>query len=225
MYNFHNDPILYLCRDDVEQACKEIDSVAIVREVFRMHGTGQTILPDEAYMPWQNGKGESVRSLNMPGYIGGTFNAAGTKIINSNINNPRQGLPRASGVTLLYDNDTVRVVCIMESAFISSLRTASVSALAATVFMAQPYRTLAIIGAGVLAQAHIELLVKSIPQLQQIMLYDIEEARATILQEKIATFLEEQGVVLRVTSTPEEAIRAAQLIVPTTTTTEGYIRY
>src|SRR5439155_19307607 len=79
MYNFHNDPILYLCRDDVEQACKEIDSVAIVREVFRMHGTGQTILPDEAYMPWQNGKGEAVRSLNMPGYIGGTFNAAGTK--------------------------------------------------------------------------------------------------------------------------------------------------
>ena len=58
MYNFQHDTILYLSRQDVEQACKEIDSVAIMREVFRMHGTGQTILPDEAYMPWQNGQGE-----------------------------------------------------------------------------------------------------------------------------------------------------------------------
>src|SRR5947199_3534290 len=125
------DHILYLCGRDVERACREIDSVAITREVFKMHSAGQTILPDEAYLAWTNDQGESVRRLNMPGYVGGSLDIAGTKIINGNIRNPLRGLPRASGLTLLYDNASVRIVCIMEGSYLSSLRTASVTALAA----------------------------------------------------------------------------------------------
>ena len=78
-------PIRYLSRKDVELACEEIDSVALMREVFTLHGKGQTFLPDEAYLAWTNERGESLRSLNMPGYVGGSLDAAGTKIINSNL--------------------------------------------------------------------------------------------------------------------------------------------
>src|SRR5581483_10022932 len=125
--------LLYLCQKDVERACQIIDSVAVIREVFHMHNAGQTILPDEAHLAWTNDQGESVRSLNMPGYVGGSLMIAGTKIINGNISNSRRGLPRASGLTLLYDKTSVRIVCIMEGAYLSSLRTASVTALAAGV--------------------------------------------------------------------------------------------
>ena len=126
-----DDAILYLCQKDVEAACKAIDSVAVIREVFRMHWAGHTILPDEAYLTWINDKGESVRSLNMPSFVGGSLGAAGTKIINGNNANFKRGLSRASGLTLLYDNTSVRVRCIMEGAYLSSLRTASVTALPA----------------------------------------------------------------------------------------------
>ena len=123
------DSILYLKRKDVESLSASIDSVAIIRDLFKLHGSGQTLLPDEAYLGWTNDRGEQVRSLNMPGYIGGSLNVAGTKIMNGNIANPSRGLPRASGLTLMYDKTSVRINCIMEGASSSSLRTACVTAL------------------------------------------------------------------------------------------------
>lgn len=217
--------ILYLCGKDVERACQEIDSVAVIREVFRLHNANETILPDEAYLGWVNGEGESVRSLNMPGYVGGALQAAGTKIINGNISNPRRGLPRASGLTVLYDSVSVRPMCIMEGAYISSLRTASVSALAAELLQGEAITSLAVIGAGVLARAHIALLAARLPQLRQIRIFDVDEERITALRRELAPVLEANQVEIQPVATAEEAIRAAQLIVPVTTTTVGYIAY
>jgi ornithine cyclodeaminase/alanine dehydrogenase-like protein (mu-crystallin family) len=220
-----NRGILYLSRRDVETACGDIDSVEVVREVFRLHGSGQTILPDEAYLGWTNSSGENVRSLNMPGYVGGSLNVAGTKIINSNPGNPLRGLPRASGLTLLYDSLSTRILCVMESAYISSLRTASVSALAADLLKGADIECLAVIGAGVLARAHIELLANRLPDLRLILVYDLQSERASALERDLALSLEAKGVVIRVVATPEEAIKPAQLIVPVTTTTSGYIPF
>ncbi|HEY6540988.1 MAG TPA: ornithine cyclodeaminase family protein [Ktedonobacteraceae bacterium] len=217
--------ILYLCQQDVERACQQLDSVALIREVFRLHSAGQTTLPDEAYLAWTNDQGESVRSLNMPGYIGGSLKTAGTKIINGNINNPKRGLPRASGLTLLYDTTSVRVDCIMEGAFLSSLRTASVTALAAELLKGVEIEQLAIIGAGVLARAHIDLLARRLSHLQQIRIFDVERARITALQRDLAEALESRRIEMLPAATAEEAIRSAQLIVPVTTTTEGYISF
>jgi ornithine cyclodeaminase/alanine dehydrogenase-like protein (mu-crystallin family) len=217
--------ILYLSRRDVETACGDIDSVEVVREVFKMHGAGQTILPDEAYLGWTNSSGESVRSLNMPGYVGGSLNVAGTKIINSNPGNPLRGLPRASGLTLLYDNMSTRVLCVMESAYISSLRTASVSALAADLLKGADIECLAVIGAGVLARAHIELLANRLPDLRLILIYDLQGERVAALVRDLAPGLEAKGVVIKAVASPEEAIKPAQLIIPVTTTTSGYIPF
>lgn len=220
-----DDRILYLCRKEVELTCGEIDSVAVIRDVFALHSSNETILPDEAYLPWTNEKGEQVRNLSMPGYVGGSFNMAGTKIINGNPANPMRGLPRASGLTLLYDTLSTRVLCVMESAYISSLRTASVTALSVDLFQGKKIECLAVIGAGVLAQTHIELLVKRLPQLRQILLFDLDAERVKAFQESLKPTIENSGVTMRATSTAEEAIRPAQLIVPVTTTTQGYIPF
>jgi ornithine cyclodeaminase/alanine dehydrogenase-like protein (mu-crystallin family) len=220
-----DDSILYLCQRDVEAACKAIDSVAVIREVFRAHWAGHTILPDEAYLTWINDKGESVRSLNMPSFVGGSLGAAGTKIINGNTANFKRGLSRASGLTLLYANTSVRVRCIMEGAYLSSLRTASVTALAADLLKGNEIECLAIIGAGALAHAHIDLLVTRLSHLRHIRIFDLEAERIAFLQRELAPMLEASEVVLQPTTTAEEAIRGAQLIVPVTTTTTGYIPY
>ena len=42
------DHILYLNRSEVEIACNSIDPVAVIRDVFKLHGSGQVILPDES---------------------------------------------------------------------------------------------------------------------------------------------------------------------------------
>src|SRR6266487_1365889 len=223
--NPREDKILYLSRKDVELACASIDVVAVIRDLFKLHGSGQTILPDEAYLGWTNDRDEQVRSLNMPGYIGGDLNSAGTKIINGNIANPSRGLPRASGLIMIYDRTSVRINCIMEGAYLSSLRTACVTALSADTFKGREIECIAIIGAGILAQAHIELLVKRLPHLRVICIFDINSARIAALKVEVEALLHRHEVELQETSSAEEAIKAAQLVVPVTTTTTGYIQF
>lgn len=218
--------LLYLTRGEVEELCAEVDSVAVIREVFELHGSGQTLLPDEAYLGWKNAEGDQVRSLNMPAYVGGTFQMAGTKIINSNPGNPARGYERASGLTLLCDPLTTRVLCMMDSSAISSLRTASVTALA--VELLQDRRTpevLAVIGAGVLAERHIALLARRLPSLRQVNLFDIDPARAQALQQRLTPTLHERSIELKLAASAEAAIREAQLVVPVTTVTQGYIPF
>lgn len=224
----NNDPILYLNRRDVESACQDLESVAIIGEMFRMHASGQTTLPDEAYLGWTNTAGEAVRSLNMPGSLAGSTTAAGTKIINGNINNPSRGVPRASGLTLLFDYMSGRITCMMEGAYISSLRTASVSWLAAQVLESERFEMLAVVGSGVQAQAHLELLLKrraSYPLLRQVVLFDLDPGRLEVFRQAVAPALRAQDIKLVVAASAEEAVRQGQVLVTTTTTTTGYISY
>ena len=220
-----DEGILYLNRNDVVNACNAIDPVAVIRDVLKLHASGQVILPDEAYLSWANNQNEQVRSLNMPAFIGGSYNSAGTKIINSNIANPSRGLPRASGLTLLFDSTSVRVNCIMEGAYLSSLRTASVTLLSAELFKGREIENVAILGAGVLAQTHIELLVKRLPHLRSISIFDLDRTKIATVKAELAAVQQLHDIKWQETSTAEFAIRKAQLIVPVTTTTTGYIQY
>lgn len=217
--------VLYLSRSQVEQICQEIDTIEVMRDVFLMHGLKQTILPEEASLSWTNDQGEMVSSLNMPGYLGGTLHVVGTKMINGNICNPGRGLPRTSGLTMLYDDTTGQVSCIMDAVYLSCLRTASVTALAAELFQGPPIYCIALIGAGELARVHVDLLVKTMPYLQRILVFDLNRKQVATLQRAVTDLLDRHHIVLQETSTAEEAIRSAQLIVPVTSVTLGYIRF
>jgi N-[(2S)-2-amino-2-carboxyethyl]-L-glutamate dehydrogenase len=213
--------LLYLRREDVEEICNELDAVALMAEVFRLKAAGEIILPDEAYLSWKNLHGEPVRSLNMPVYVGGKFSTAGTKIINSNPANTKRGLPRASGLTLLFDNETVRVTCVMEGAHISALRTAAVSTLSISLVGNAPIHSAAIIGTGAIGAMHLELMVKTFSSLQRVMLFDLNRAQAEGLAEK--TSRTHRNV--EVASSAEEAVQSSEVVIAATTVTTGYIRY
>src|SRR5947207_10583814 len=119
--------------------------------------------------------------------------------------------------------------CIMEGAYISSLRTASVSLLAAEKLRGPDVECVAVIGAGIQAQAHLRLLLQRCGQyytaLRRIVVYDISPERITLLQELLQTHLQEHSVEFVTARSAEEAVRQGQLIIPVTTTTEGYICY
>lgn len=190
-----------------------------------MHGLGETILPAEAYLGWTNPLGESVRSLNMPGYLGGTLNVAGTKIINSNPGNLKRQVPRASGLTLLYDSMSTRILCAMDAAYLSSLRTASVTALAASLLHGVTIERLAVIGAGAIARSHIALLAVTLPHLREILVFDVDSGRVADLERDAAPALESRKIAFTPVAAAEEAIKRSQLIVTATTTTTGYIYF
>jgi ornithine cyclodeaminase/alanine dehydrogenase-like protein (mu-crystallin family) len=206
------DTILYLSGSDVAAALEHIDVIGTVGAALTAHGRGETILPAEAYLGWEH-DGETLRSLCMPASVD---SLPGLKIINANPANPARGLPRASGLTLLFEPGSARPLCIMEGARISCLRTAAVTAIATELLAVAPVERLALIGAGALARCHLQLLPSRLPQLQEIRVYDQARERASALATNHS---------LSVCDTAEQAIRGAHLIVTLTTTTTAYIRY
>lgn len=209
------DTILYLSAGEVARALVGVDAVAAVAAALAAHGRGETALPAEAHLTWEH-TGESLRSLSMPGLLDG---CPGVKLISANPANPRQGLPRANGLLVLLDPETARPSCILEAGRISCLRTAAVTALAASILAGPPVERLALLGAGALARCHLELLPARLPSLREIRLYDVAGARAA----RLAAATADERLAL--CDSAEEAIRGAELVVPVTTTRAGYIRH
>lgn len=222
MFNKSSDHILYLNQKDVTEICKNIDTIEIIKEAFELHGIDKTVLPDEAYLSWVNEENEFARSLNMPCFIGGTYQIAGTKIINGNISNPKRGIERASGLTLLFDSLTGRIICMMEGAYISSLRTASVTALGIDLLKKKKWnKTIALIGLGVIGKAHLDLLNKHLKNIRNIYIFDLNKKSVKDFTERF----KDMRAKFIIAKDPKEAIINSDIVITTTTTNTGYIPF
>ncbi|ALL79811.1 hypothetical protein AD006_29030 (plasmid) [Pseudonocardia sp. EC080610-09] len=212
-------PLRILRRNDVRRAAGEIDPVAVVRQTLMHHAAGETTLPDEAYLPWHTEAGAFARSLALPGAVWGERPAVGLKMINSSLENPGRGLPRAQGLTFLFDPDTARPVAMMEAAWLSATRTAAYTILSVRLLAAPGIERIAVLGSGALADAHLEMLATELPG-AEVVLHDLDPARAAAL----ATA---HDGPLRTSSASDAraAVEGAGLVVCTTTTTTGYIAH
>jgi N-[(2S)-2-amino-2-carboxyethyl]-L-glutamate dehydrogenase len=214
----------YLSRRDVMAACQSVDIIAAVQDALRRHADGATILPEEAYLGWTTPDGHAARCLAMPGAVlTDGPPVLGLKTINASMGNPGRGLPRSQGFTILLDPETARPLALMEAAYVSAMRTAAVTALAARALGVARPRTLALIGCGTLAQAHARLLVASVPTLREVRLYDTVPRRAADLADVIAGLPGGAGLSVVLTDGPRRCVADADLVVPVTTTTAGYI--
>ncbi|MFD5723790.1 ornithine cyclodeaminase [Streptomyces sp. NPDC127036] len=217
--------LTYLTRAEVAQTLSEIDAVAVAADTLRAHALGNTIVPDEGYLGWNTPNGYSARSLNMPGLVAdGTTPVVGTKIINASLGNTRRGTPRADGLTLLFDAETAHPYALMDGTLISATRTAAVTAVAVEQFTTRPVRRVGLIGCGAQASTHFSILLPRLPDLREIRLYDQHPASVQAFLERHHKAAAAANVRLVVAKTAEEAVREADVVVPVTTVTEGYIR-
>jgi ornithine cyclodeaminase len=202
-----------LRRADVLAAAVDVDPVASVEATLLAHARGATTLPDEAYLPWHTpASGAFARSLALPGAVWGDRPAVGLKVINSSLDNPTRGLPRAQGWTFLFDPDTARPVAMLEAAWISATRTAAYTVLSARRLAAGADR-IAVLGCGALAESHLDLLGAEYPE-ASVVVHDLDPARARALAARRRA---------EVADDPRAAVEGAGLVVCTTTTTSGYL--
>ena len=213
--------LLYLSEDDVEKALREVDPVACVAQALAHHAAGEAEIPDEAVLRWSPVGGGMARTLNMPGLIAGPVPILGTKIINASTQNPARGLPRAAGLTLLFNPVTARPEAILQAAGISALRTAAVSTLAALHLQPAVPQVLGVIGAGPIARAHIRLMVEHL-DVERVLVCDQAADRAGVLVQEIR---DEGDADAEDMCDPEKVVREATIVVTATTTTEPYIRH
>lgn len=214
------DTLLYLSRSDVIRAAAPVDPVAVVRDALLQHARGRTELPAEAYLGWHTTDGHVARSLALPGAIWDTEPALGVKLINSSLANPGQGRPRARGLLVQFARETAYPLAILEGAYLSALRTSAYTALSAQVLGPAAPDKIAVIGCGVLGEAHVRLLAGAYPA-AGFALYDQHPQRHLTMSAALSA----DGLPCRAAGSAREAVAGAGIVVTTTTTTAGYLPY
>jgi ornithine cyclodeaminase len=209
--------LLYLSRADVATAAGPRSDLFVdaVAAAFCLHARRETVQPLKPYLRWRPDGHIADRIIAMPAWVGGERPAAGLKWIGSKHDNPEQaGLDRASALVVLNDPDTHYPVAVIEGAWISSARTAAVTAVAARHLAVSGFRALACIGCGPIGRRQVVTLLEQFPSVETVWLYDLKEAAAVGLTELLA--VDHPKVDVRIATDPESAVRAGEVIVTAT---------
>ena len=205
-----------LSGDDVRTALTMPDCIEAMDAVLQEFAAGELYLPLRSV----------VRPPQSPGLMGlmtahraGDAPAFGLKAVAIFPENPRRGLDAHQGVVVVFDGEDGRVRGIIDASAVTAIRTAAVSAVATRALSLGNAGTLAVLGAGVQAAAHIEAMAYVLP-LERVRIY---ARRAEPAQELATATAERYGVDAVAAGSVEEALRDAAVVCTTTTAREPIV--
>ncbi len=150
--------MLYINEKDIKELNLSWDYyINIIAKAVASMMKNEYTQPLKPYLRYKNMEN---RIIAMPAYIGGDFNVAGIKWIASFPNNINIGIPRAHSVTILNNADTGEPLSIFNAAFLSIVRTASVSGLVIKEFIKARHPksvNIGIVGFGPIGRSHLDM--------------------------------------------------------------------
>ncbi|MEZ5819131.1 MAG: hypothetical protein R3D44_18835 [Hyphomicrobiaceae bacterium] len=197
---------LYLSRADVEKVgCSMADIVAAVERAFAEKAARNTIMPAKHWIAPSNRRFFSAMSSALPG-----VGAAGCKWQSGSPDNAAQGQPYITGQYVLNDLHSGLPMAVMDSTWITEMRTAAATAVAARALIGHRPTVLGIIGCGLQARRHVEALTAVLPSLAQVRCYDIVRAAAERYRRET---MDSYPLDVRVCESGREAFDGADLVV------------
>ena len=148
----------------------------------------------------------------MPAYRGGETPLWGLKSVVIAPANAARGLDLHQGFVALFDGETGETRAIMNAGGITAVRTAAVTGVATRLLAREDARTLAILGAGIQAKAHLEAM-RAVRSFDRVLAWSRTPGRAAA---------ELDGV--EEVATVEEAVRDADVVVTATSAPEPILR-
>ncbi len=216
---------LYLSQEDVIAAggLDMAQTVEAIELSFRLHASGETILPPKPVLRWGGPETEETtgRIMAMPAYLGGELRIAGIKWIPSRPTNPaRHGLPRANALIILNDPETLLPLAVMDGTIVSAMRTGAASGVAARYLARPESQVLGMVGAGV--QMHTQAMAMHVvlPNLREGRVFDLNADKARVFAEQMSAKL---GFPVRAVPTAEEACRGADVFITATISSFPYV--
>src|SRR5690606_17305769 len=136
------------------------------------------VLPNKSVLRWGDMESESTRGRinSMPASIGGDFNSVGIKWISSSPQNPdKYNLPRATGVIILNDYETLLPKCIMDGMLLSAMRTGANSGVAARYLAKKDSQVIGLVGAGVQNRTQLQAIHHVMKDLKHVKIADLNK--------------------------------------------------
>ncbi|MER5219565.1 2,3-diaminopropionate biosynthesis protein SbnB [Streptomyces flaveus] len=202
-------------------AGREMQIVELVEATYRLHGAGDSVNPPSYFLRFPDRP--SSRIIALPASIGGHVRVDGLKWISSFPENVQAGIPRASAVLILNDQNTGYPFACLESSIISATRTAASAALAADRLSRDRPRPTRVgfFGTGLIARYIHTFLAGSGWSFDEIGVHDLSADSAAGFR----CYLEQSGTAGRVTvhDSAEELIRFSDLVVFATVAGEPHV--
>jgi len=148
----------------------------------------------------------------MPAYLP-NFRAAGLKWVSGFPENVAKGLPMIMGLLVLNDPETGFPLCIMDATWITAIRTAAVSTLAAKCFLQTNSPLLGIIGAGTQGTYHAEMLKHVFPSIREVLAFDTSERQMEIFRKHLQ---DSSKLVVRSVPDAKTVFEEADLVITAT---------
>ena len=199
------------CIDAMDEAFSLLGQGDYVMGGSTRNSHGQRVwFPKEPKFEGMPKGGPDQRFMSLPGYLGGRFKVCGNKWYGSNVNNPKNhGLPRSILTMQLNDAETARPLAFMECNILSGMRTGAVVGLSAKYLAKADSETLGVIAAGPISKFCTSAIVKAVPSVKKVVVFDINEEAA----DKFCAEMSEQlGVEVSKVGAFEDAVKGQDII-------------
>jgi ornithine cyclodeaminase/alanine dehydrogenase len=204
--------ILYLSQKEVIDVGLTMPyAISIVEDVLRDHGHKQ----------FENPPKPGIHPLSdafihaMPAYLP-RKKAGGIKWVSGFASNYKYDLPTIMGLIVLNDVKTGQPLAVMDGGYITNLRTAAVSAVAAKYLANKDARVLGIVGAGIQGRYHLLSMKEVLENLEVARVFDINP---DVSQRLLSLMSERVPFKLEICNTIQEVFEGADVALTAT----GYL--
>ena len=202
----HTNKLLYLSQVDVESVGLTMAEVIEALEAaFREKGEGRVEMPPKPGI--HPGGGDNFIHA-MPAYIP-AMKSAGVKWVSGFPGNHKRGLPYITGLLILNDPETGLPISVMDCVWITAMRTAAATAVAAKYLARPESAVVGVLGCGVQGRTNVEALNVLFP-LKRVMAYDVD---AEVVRRYADDIADRFGLEVTPVATPREAVTGCDMIV------------
>ncbi len=202
--------MLILTGNDLRQVLNMADVISAVESGFRALARGDAVAPSRLHLAIPEASGvllEMPAHAKLESTSGDFKSAVGTKIVSVFENNSARNIDTVQAIYLLLDGETGSPLALMEGRFITAVRTAATSALATRLLATGGPKRLAVFGAGVQAEFHIEAMLQ-VSEVENVMIASRTERKAEAVARRVASAYN----IRCETVAPNQAVLRANLI-------------
>ncbi len=198
--------LLYLSQADVVSVGVTMaEIIDLLEAAFREKGDGRVEMPPKPGI--HPGEGDNFIHA-MPAYIP-AMNSAGVKWVSGFPENFKRDLPYITGLLILNDPKTGLPISVMDCVWITAMRTAAATAVAARQLARPDSSILGILGCGVQGRTNTEALKVLFP-LERVMAYDVRPEAVESFSRFVRAELDLDVVTV---DDPRKAVSGCDLIV------------
>jgi len=202
--------VLILGEAEVTEHLPMADCIDAMEQALGALARGEAQMPLRSMLRGQGSAG--ILGL-MPAYRGGDHPIYSLKAVCVFPGNPSVGLDAHQGIVTLFDGETGLPTAVLNASAVTAIRTAAVTALATRLLAREDATSLAILGSGVQAQAHVRAMLLARP-LRRVAVYspNAEHARAFVA----AAAEQHAEASFEVAASARDALEGADIVVTAT---------